>query len=157
MTIPKFKIEFEFEASKVLKEMGMKDGAILSFVSPNRGFSFSPSRPQIKPAFANADFSGISAQPLSIGQVFHKGLFFFPFSHLLRGYSHFCFLFLFLAFVDVNEEGTEAAAATAVVMLRSMALNGPSFHATRPFIFLIWDRLSGLVLFSGLVNNPVAK
>jgi serpin B len=107
VSIPKFKIEFSFEASKPLKELGMKS------------------------AFAGGDFSGISKSPLTISQVFHK------------------------AFVDVNEEGTEAAAATAVVMMRSMAVAKQiTFIADRPFIFLIWDRASQTILFSGLVSDP---
>jgi len=107
VSIPKFKIEFAFEASDKLKELGMKS------------------------AFSGADFSGISKVPLVISKVIHK------------------------AYVDVNEEGTEAAAATAVVMMRSMAVHKSlEFIADRPFIFLIWDRASQTILFSGLVNDP---
>ena len=58
------------------------------------------------------------------------------------------------AFVKVNEEGTEAAAATAVVMgLRGLP---PSFVADRPFLFLIRDNRTGAVLFLGRVANPKA-
>ena len=61
------------------------------------------------------------------------------------------------AFVDVNEEGTEAAAATAVVIQRAMAPVGPPvpvFRADHPFIFLIEDEESGLILFMGRVEHP---
>ncbi|MFH1730640.1 MAG: serpin family protein [Planctomycetota bacterium] len=59
------------------------------------------------------------------------------------------------AFVDVNEEGTEAAAATAVVVaLRSAAPRQLIFRADRPFIFLIRDNRTGSVLFIGRVANP---
>jgi len=64
--------------------------------------------------------------------------------------------FFLPAFVDVNEEGTEAAAATAVLMLKSAVRNPLAFIADRPFLFLIWDHTSKLILFSGLVNNPTA-
>jgi serpin B len=61
------------------------------------------------------------------------------------------------AFVDVNEEGTEAAAATAVVM-RSMAVMMPRptpiFRADHPFIFLIRDNHSGSILFIGRLVDP---
>lgn len=83
---------------------------------------------------ATADFSGISAgQQIYISDVVHQ------------------------AFVDVNEEGTEAAAATAVVM-HATALPRPApkavFRADRPFLFLIRDNTSGCILFLGRVNNP---
>jgi serpin B len=55
--------------------------------------------------------------------------------------------------IDVNEEGTEAAAATAVVMKK-----GPSIHeftADHPFLFLIRNRETGSILFVGRVMNPL--
>lgn len=59
------------------------------------------------------------------------------------------------AFVDVNEEGTEAAAATAVVMgLRSMPMPSPVFRADHPFLFLIRERQTGSILFMGRVIEP---
>ena len=60
------------------------------------------------------------------------------------------------AFVDVNEEGTEAAAATGVVAgFRSAApTKMPRFVADHPFVFLIRDVRSGSVLFMGRVVNP---
>jgi serpin B len=59
------------------------------------------------------------------------------------------------AFVDVNEQGTEAAAATAVVMgLRSAPARPLVFRADRPFIFLIRDTKTGSILFIGRVMNP---
>ncbi len=64
------------------------------------------------------------------------------------------------AFVEVNEEGTEAAAATAVVMkLSSMPLEEPVpvFRADHPFIFLIQDDETGNILFMGRVRNPVGS
>jgi serpin B len=76
-----------------------------------------------------ADFSGISNQGgLFVGDVFHKG------------------------FVLVNEEGTEAAAATAVTVgTTSMP---PTFYADHPFIFLIRHNRSGAILFMGRVMDP---
>jgi len=62
------------------------------------------------------------------------------------------------AFIEVNEEGAEAAAATgAVMMMRSMPMpiNEPTFRCDRPFYFMIRERSSGLVLFSGRVVNPL--
>ncbi len=61
------------------------------------------------------------------------------------------------AFVDVNEEGTEAAAATAVVLAtRAMAPPPPIFRADHPFVFLIRDNPTGSVLFIGRVVNPLS-
>jgi serpin B len=81
-----------------------------------------------------ADFSGIdSKRGLAISDVFHK------------------------AFVDVSEEGTEAAAATGMTM-RTTAMRMPEqavvFRADHPFIFLIRDTHTGVVLFIGRLMNP---
>jgi serpin B len=60
------------------------------------------------------------------------------------------------AFVDVAEEGTEAAAATGIAM-RPMAARadpGVIFHADHPFVFLIRDTRSGVILFAGRLTNP---
>jgi serpin B len=59
------------------------------------------------------------------------------------------------AFVEVNEEGTEAAAATAVVALRAMSMS-PVFRADHPFLFLIRDNATGSILFLGRVADPSA-
>jgi serpin B len=65
------------------------------------------------------------------------------------------------AFVDVNEEGTEAAAATAVVMRLAAAPANPDpvpvFRADHPFIFLIQDDETGSILFMGRVVNPTGS
>ncbi|MHC4425295.1 MAG: serpin family protein [Planctomycetota bacterium] len=81
----------------------------------------------------SADFSGINGKrDLFISAVIHK------------------------AYVDVNEEGTEAAAATAVaVRLTSVApVRIPVFRADHPFLFLIRDNDSVSILFIGRVMNP---
>jgi serpin B len=87
-----------------------------------------------------ADFSGMSASrnpddQLFISKVLHK------------------------AFVEVNEKGAEAAAATAVIMVPKSAAKEtqpfiPEFRADRPFLFLIRDRESGTILFLGRVTQP---
>ena len=79
-----------------------------------------------------ADFSGMTGnRDLFISAVLHK------------------------AYVDVNEEGTEAAAATGVVMkLTSVGPAVPVFRADHPFIFLIRDKVSGSILFIGRVMDP---
>ena len=62
------------------------------------------------------------------------------------------------ALIEVNEEGTEAAAATAVVMKRkSMLPPVPVFHADRPFVFMIRDNRSGSILSMGGVMNPAKE
>ena len=79
-----------------------------------------------------ADFSGMTGnKDLYISALIHK------------------------AFVDVNEEGTEAAAATAVAMgFLSMPVPPPIFRADHPFIFLIRHNPSESILFLGKVVNP---
>ena len=58
------------------------------------------------------------------------------------------------SWVDVNEEGTEAAAATSVVV----ATSGPLVvRADRPFLFFIRERLSGTILFAGKFASPPAE
>ena len=54
-------------------------------------------------------------------------------------------------FVKVDEEGTEAAAATGAAVPLS---HGPSVSDQRPFLFVIRDRLTGAILFLGRVTDP---
>lgn len=81
-----------------------------------------------------ADFSGINdtANDLYISGVFHQ------------------------AFIEVNEEGTEAAAATGVVLSHSIPI-APVFCADHPFIFIIKDNRTGSILFMGRVMNPAKE
>ena len=60
------------------------------------------------------------------------------------------------AFVEVNEEGTEAAAATAVIMPRKngSSRRPPVFRVDHPFVFVIRHNKTGAVLFIGRVTNP---
>jgi serpin B len=85
-----------------------------------------------------ADFSGMTGKrELLISAVIHK------------------------AYINVDEKGTEAAAATAVVMEKAMAMPPrfqppppPVFRADHPFVFLIRDNRSGSILFLGRVTDP---
>ncbi len=88
----------------------------------------------VKTAFGTgADFSGISSEPgFAPGDVVHG------------------------AFVDIDEQGTEAAAATAGIMVGS-AFRPPKpidFRVDRPFLFLLRDRPTGTILFMGRVVDP---
>ena len=59
------------------------------------------------------------------------------------------------AFVRIDEQGTEAAAATGVVVgVRSMPLPSPEVVLDRPFLFVVRERTSGAVLFLGRVDDP---
>jgi serpin B len=59
------------------------------------------------------------------------------------------------AFIDVNEEGTEAAAATGgALTMKGMQLDFALFRADRPFFFFIEEPKSGLILFMGRVADP---
>lgn len=57
------------------------------------------------------------------------------------------------AFIEVNEEGSEAAAASAATMKRSAAPRNPQFIANRPFMYLIRDKESGAILFMGRMTE----
>ena len=60
------------------------------------------------------------------------------------------------SFIEVNEEGTEATAATSVAIgVTSMGPGGARFHATRPFLFFITEEDTGAILFAGKVENPL--
>lgn len=78
----------------------------------------------------------------------------------MDGKSHWLYISAVLhkAYVDVNEKGTEAAAATAVVMMaRGMAPPAEPprvFRADHPFLFLIRDSTTGSILFMGRVSQP---
>ena len=60
-------------------------------------------------------------------------------------------------FVEVNEEGTQAAAATAADPIACAREPAPIFRADRPFLFAIRDRRSGAILFLGRVVDPTRK
>lgn len=77
-----------------------------------------------------ADFSGISPVDLLIGDVIHK------------------------TYIDVNEEGTEAAAVTAVVFELTSAGPLKSIRLDRPFLFAITENTSQSILFMGKVAEP---
>merc|ERR1712117_517186 len=78
-----------------------------------------------------ADLSGISNEALSASEAVHQ------------------------AFIEVNEEGTEAAAATAAVVgLRTAQQRKREFFADRPFLFVVYDFEHGVTLFAGKVVNP---
>ncbi|KAL5705078.1 NADH:ubiquinone reductase (H(+)-translocating) [Ranunculus cassubicifolius] len=107
--IPKFKISFGFEASELLKGLGLAapfSGGLTEMVDSPVG------------------------QNLYVSSIFHK------------------------SFIEVNEEGTEAAAASAgVIKLRGLQM-AIDFVADHPFMFLIREDLTGVVVFIGHVINP---
>lgn len=81
---------------------------------------------------ARADFTGLGGalHELYLGAVVHQ------------------------AWVEVNEEGSEAAAASATRLVLGPPPRGPVFRADHPFLFLIRDQRTGSLLFLGRVANP---
>jgi serine protease inhibitor len=77
-----------------------------------------------------ADFSRITHASLAISEVKHK------------------------TFVEVNEEGTEAAAVTSIGFRVTSLPSNPSMTINRPFIFAIREHASGTILFVGKIVNP---
>jgi serpin B len=61
------------------------------------------------------------------------------------------------AFISVNEIGTEAAAATAVILDESAAGQQAELRADRPFMFFVRDTETGALLFAGKVTDPSAR
>jgi serpin B len=61
------------------------------------------------------------------------------------------------SFIEVNEEGTEAAAATAIIMEATSIPEYKEFIADHPFLFLIQHKETGAILFMGKVMNPTEK
>ncbi len=81
-----------------------------------------------------ADFSKINrAGGLTITDVLHK------------------------TYVDVNEEGTEAAAVTAVVVGLVCVCKPPPVRIDRPFLFALRENLSGTILFMGVIRHPMTQ
>jgi len=109
--LPKFKLETSYEnLVDILGRLGMPT-------------AFS----------SQADFSGISDEPLRITKIIHK------------------------ASIEVGEQGTKASASTAIMMgkgISGLYSDTPIFNADRPFMFLIIDRNNEVPFFIGKVNNP---
>ena len=81
-----------------------------------------------------ADLSGVNGmKDLYVSKVIHK------------------------AFIDVNEEGSEAAAASAVTMMKRSLDISPEFRADHPFLFLIRDNDTGAILFMGRLMKPASN
>ncbi|KAL5716503.1 hypothetical protein ACHQM5_018184 [Ranunculus cassubicifolius] len=115
--IPKFKMSCDFEASDVLRGLGLQE----PFSSKAK---FDEMVPNVKPG------------DITVSKVFHK------------------------AQIEVNEEGTEAATVTAITMTTqgSASYRAPTpvdFIADHPFMFMVREDQTGIVLFMGHVMNPL--
>ena len=114
--MPKFNFDSTHDLTEILPAMGMR-----------------------APFGSQADFSGLSEEPLCISESKQK------------------------ANVTVDEDGTEASAATYVKMLPLSAHPDPppppprKFIANRPFLFVVRETEFGLILFIGRVSNPTRK
>ncbi|XP_026196730.1 serpin peptidase inhibitor, clade F (alpha-2 antiplasmin, pigment epithelium derived factor), member 2b [Anabas testudineus] len=77
--------------------------------------------------FSNPNLAEIADGPLLVSSVMHKSS------------------------MEINEEGAEAAATTAVIISRA---SNPVFHLSQPFFFAIVDDMSLVPIFMGIINNP---
>jgi serpin B len=77
-----------------------------------------------------ADFSKMYTVPTHISQAIHK------------------------TFIEVNEDGTTAAAVTAIGAGTTSILLPPTMRFNHPFLYLIQEKTSGVILFMGIINNP---
>uniref|UniRef100_A0A7N0TK11 Serpin domain-containing protein n=1 Tax=Kalanchoe fedtschenkoi TaxID=63787 RepID=A0A7N0TK11_KALFE len=115
--IPKFKISFGFEASGILKDLGLNS----PFSSRDQGFT--------------EMVDSTEGKDLHVSAMYHKSR------------------------IEVNEEGTEAAGAT-VLILQAQCLGATrvvpriDFVADHPFLFVVRETFSRVVLFIGHVLNP---
>ncbi len=116
-----------------------KAGVTVKTRIPKFRYSFSTSLVKpfismgIRKAFTDdADFSGMSDMPLLISDIVHK------------------------TFIDLNENGTEAAAVTAVIFDKALAprkMEEKKVYLNRPFIYQIVETKTGLPLFEGIINQ----
>ena len=127
--LPKFKMETDY----TLGDSDAEDPSTLQQMGMVRAFK-NPADPNSGAQFQGMTTSTNPGDWLYISKVFHK------------------------AFVEVNEKGTEAAAATAVVMTKASGSMDypfiPEFKADRPFVFLIREKSTGSVLFLGRMMQP---
>jgi len=136
LTLPKFKIETTLNLNDPLKIMGMTD-----MFEPNladfSGFGGTKSA-----------IPGVSSKTASNEYEYRNG----------TGFEHISYIYvsdvLQKAFIEVNEEGTEAAAATVAQFVPLSASFPVPFVCDRPFLFLIRDNESSLTLFTGHVTDP---
>ena len=134
--------EVEGQLASLATWLSMLEDRSVEVAIPNfraeSGFSLREtlSRMGMPDAFrGSADFSGIDGhRNLALSDVLHK------------------------AFVDVSEKGTEAAAATgtAAVLVRMVVPQHTVFRADHPFLFVIRDTRTGLILFAGRLAQPTA-
>ncbi|XP_075441944.1 serpin B6-like isoform X1 [Ascaphus truei] len=109
LSVPKFKLEDDYDLKSVLINMGMSDAFDIG----------------------RSDFSGMSGNnDLVLSKVVHK------------------------SFVEVNEEGTEAAAATAGIMMLRCAMIEPRITCDHPFLFFIMHKKNRSILFCGRFSSP---
>ena len=131
-------VESQLSANRLGEWLEMMEGAAVNVYLPR--FTFETkyfmmedlAEMGMPTAFTDAaDFSGMNAEDrLFIDKVIHQ------------------------AFIEVNEKGTEAAAATGVSIALSAAIQEEVFRADHPFMFLIRDVDTGVIMFMGRVTDP---
>ncbi|KAJ9566951.1 hypothetical protein OSB04_002917 [Centaurea solstitialis] len=138
--IPKFKISFEFEASKMLKELGV----VLPFSAGAEGLSEMVEGGKQGPPWGRAGRAVAQGPTTKGGPKFFKNG---PGGKVYVSSIHQKCL------VEMNEEGTEAAAISKCENLMC-DYDKVDFVADHPFMFVIREDTTGVVLFLGQVTDP---
>lgn len=155
--LPRFKMEEKYDLKKILTSMGMVDAFDMT-QSDFSGRDALMARVDSIDIYLKSDpSSNLSSKLAKLNSIKDIALHVFVCS-LFPGMSPANNLLLskviHKAFVEVNEEGTEAAAATAAVMMLRCAMISPTFVTDHPFLFFIRHNPTMSILFAGRYCSP---
>ncbi len=97
------------------------------------------------------DLLNIPLTNLGLGVAFHDGA---DFSRITTEADLYISRVIHQTFIDVNEEGTEAAAATIVELRENAVAQATTIKFNKPFLYVIKENSTGAIMFMGKVGNP---
>jgi len=132
-------------------EQKLNPSTLIQLLQTSRNQEVMVSLPRFKLESTFASLSN-TIQSLGLTDAFNDRA---NFSHITHA-TLFISTIIQKALIQVDEKGTVAAAATGIVMATAMANEPPpvEFNANHPFLFIIYDTQSNLILFMGQVINP---